>query len=108
MCFLSLYITVLSPGEVYVTFGLHFQHNKAPQLESRLMSTLHCPNLDLGLDLHEHWTATLDALFLEWHVNPNKITAAILATSRSDLIQALASKNLTLVPCLMHSLQVKT
>lgn len=93
-------------GELFVTFGIHYQHKEAPQLESRVMSTLHCPTAEVGLDLHDYWTTTIDALFSEWHVNPNRVTAVIVATNRSDLIQSLASKNFILVPCLMYSLQV--
>ena len=92
-------------GEIFVTFSIHYQHKEAPQLESRVMSTLHCPGAERGLNLHEYWTTTINALFSEWHVSPHKITAIIVATSQTEIIQALASKNFTLIPCLMYSLQ---
>lgn len=78
-----------------------------PQLESKVLATAHCPNAVDGLDLHEYWSVYIDALFMEWHINSSKVTAVIVATSREELIQTLASKNFILVPCLMYSLQVR-
>ncbi|KAK3932798.1 E3 SUMO-protein ligase ZBED1 [Frankliniella fusca] len=91
--------------EIFLTFGLHYEHKTEPQLESRILSTVHCPNDTNGLDLHDYWMVYIDALLTEWHINPNKVTAIIIATSQTELIQVLASKNFTLVPCLMYSLQ---
>lgn len=89
-----------------MTFGVHYEHKTEPQLESRVLSTVHCPYATNGLDLHDYWMVFVDALLSEWHINPNKVTAILIATSQTELIQVLASKNFTLVPCLMYSLQV--
>lgn len=90
-----------------MTFSIHYQHKTEPQLETRVMSTAHCPNSS-GVDLHEYWTVFIDALFSEWHINANKVTAIVVATSCTELIQVLAGKNFVLIPCLMYSLQVSS
>lgn len=91
--------------EIFLTFGLHYEHKTEPQLESRVLSTVHCPSGTNGLDLYDYWMVFIDALLSEWHINPSKVTAILIATSQTELIQVLASKNFTLVPCLMYSLQ---
>lgn len=96
---------VSNNDEVFLTFSIHYQHKTEPQLESRVMSTVHCPNASTGVDLHNYWTVFIDALFTEWHMSANKVTAIIIATSCTELIQVLAGKNFTLIPCLMYSLQ---
>ncbi|XP_034239310.1 zinc finger BED domain-containing protein 1-like isoform X2 [Thrips palmi] len=95
---------VSNNDESFLTFSVHYQHKTEPSLETRVMSTVHCPNSN-GVDLHEYWTVFIDALFSEWHINANKVTAIVIATSCTELIQVLASKNFILVPCLMYSLQ---
>lgn len=90
--------------ETYLTFSIHYQHKTEPLLETRVMSTVHCPT-SAGVDLHDYWTVFIDALFSEWHINANKVTAIVIATHCTELIQVLASKNFVLVPCLMFSLQ---
>lgn len=91
--------------ESYVTFSIHYQHKTQPQLETKVMATAHCPNAVDGLDVHAYWMVFIDALLNEWHVKKSKVTAVIVATNRTEIIQVLASQNFIIVPCLMFCLQ---
>ncbi|KAG8226737.1 hypothetical protein J437_LFUL004388 [Ladona fulva] len=87
-------------GQAYLTLAVHYQ-NQEPELERKVLSTVQCsPNMEAG-----GWSATFDTLFQEWGVQCERVTAVVAATSRDDILMALESKGLPIVPCLVHSLQ---
>lgn len=91
-------------GEVFVTMAVHFQHQSIDAvLETKVLSTIHC---SCDMDTAQ-WSATFDNLFMEWDIKLENVTAVVVATTRPEVIRALSDKDLTLVPCLVHSLQVK-
>ena len=90
-------------GEVYITIAIHYQHQTTDSvLESKVLSTIHCPAEVDAL----HWNVTLDNVFMDWEIKVENITAVVVATNRHEVLKALSDKGLTLVPCLVHSLQV--
>ncbi|XP_011865113.1 PREDICTED: zinc finger BED domain-containing protein 1 isoform X2 [Vollenhovia emeryi] len=89
-------------GESFVTFSVYYQNMEEATLECKVLSTFHAP-----LDWEEaHWDSTINSLFVEWNIKPDRITAVVISTSRKGLHAALASRNLIVVPCLLHTLQV--
>lgn len=90
-------------GEVFITVAVHYQHQSADALmETRVLSTIHCPcDMDIA-----QWSVTFDNLFMEWDIKLEQVTAVVVATTRPEVIRALSDKDLILVPCLVHSLQV--
>lgn len=91
-------------GEVFITVAVHYQHQSTDTLmETRVLSTIHCPcDMDVA-----QWSVTFDNLFMEWDIKLEQVTAVVVATTRPEVIRALSDKDLTLVPCLVHSLQVQ-
>lgn len=88
--------------ENFVTISIYYQNIGEATLECKVLSTLHAP-----LDWEEsHWGSTIDSLLLEWDLKVEKITAVVVSTSRTELLMALNNRGLTLVPCLLHTLQV--
>jgi len=88
--------------EHFVTVSVYYQNNGETTLECKILSTLHAP-----LDWEEsHWGSTIDSLLLEWDLKVERITAAVVSSSRTDLVAALTNRGLTVVPCLLHTLQM--
>lgn len=88
--------------ENFVTVSVYYQNVGEATLECKVLSTLHAP-----LDWEEsQWGSTIDSLLLEWDLKVEKITAVVISTSRTELLMALSNRGLTLVPCLLHTLQV--
>ncbi|XP_072756638.1 E3 SUMO-protein ligase ZBED1 [Anoplolepis gracilipes] len=88
--------------ENFITVSVYYQNVGEATLECKVLSTLHAP-----LDWEEsHWGSTIDSLLLEWDLKVEKITAVVVSTSRTELLMALSNRGLTLVPCLLHTLQV--
>lgn len=89
-------------SENFVTLSVYYQNAEDATLECKILSTLHAP-----LDWKEfHWESTINSLFHEWDLKDERITAVVVSTSRRDLVTALTSRGLTVVPCLLHTLQV--
>ena len=45
---------------------------------------------------------------MDWNIKLKHVTAVVVATTRPEVLRALSEKDLTLVPCLVHSLQVRS
>ncbi|XP_021933757.1 zinc finger BED domain-containing protein 1 isoform X2 [Zootermopsis nevadensis] len=92
-------------GEVFITLAVHYQHQSTETLmETKVLSTIHC---SCDMDTAQ-WSLTFDNLFMEWDIKLEHVTAVVVATTRPEVIRALSDKDLTLVPCLVHSLQLCT
>ena len=89
-------------GESYITFSVYYQNTGEAVLECKVLNTMHAP-LDWG---ETQWGNVIDAILIEWGLRIEKITAAVVATSRTDLLSALSTRGLALVPCLLYTLQV--
>ncbi|XP_066599630.1 E3 SUMO-protein ligase ZBED1-like isoform X2 [Prorops nasuta] len=88
--------------ETFVTISIYYQNPGEASLECKVLSTLHAP-----LDWEEsQWGSTIDSLLLDWDLRVDRITAVVVASSRAELLTALSSRGLILVPCLLHTLQV--
>lgn len=88
--------------ETFVTFSVYYQHPGDTTLDYKVLCSLHAPeDWDEG-----QWGIAVDSLLLEWDLRIEKITAAVIATSIPGLLAALTSRGLTLVPCLLHTLQI--
>ncbi|KOX68204.1 Zinc finger BED domain-containing protein 1 [Melipona quadrifasciata] len=88
--------------EKFVTVSVYYQNSGEPVLECKVLSTIHAP-----LDWEEsHWGNMIDSLLLDWDLKIERITAVVVATSRVELLNALTNRGLTLVPCLLYTLQV--
>lgn len=88
--------------ENFVTVSIYYQNPGEAVLECKVLSTIHAP-----LDWEEpQWGGTIDSLLLEWDIKIERITAVVVATSRMELLAALTNRGVTLVPCLLHTLQV--
>ncbi|PSN40139.1 hypothetical protein C0J52_13056 [Blattella germanica] len=92
-------------GDIFITIAIHYQQQSADsQMETKILSTLHCPpETDAA-----QWSTSFDNLFAEWDIKIDRITAVVVATTRHEVLRALCDKGLTLVPCLVHSLQLCT
>ncbi|XP_020286493.1 zinc finger BED domain-containing protein 1-like isoform X2 [Pseudomyrmex gracilis] len=88
--------------ESFVTVSVYYQNMEEATLECKILSTLHAP---LDWD-RTQWENTLDSLLLEWDIKVDRITAVVVSTSREELLMALSNRNLPVVPCLLHTLQV--
>lgn len=89
-------------NESFVTFSIYYQNNGEAALEYKVLNTIHAP-----ADWEEsQWSSTIDSLLLEWDLKIERITAVVVGTSRTELLAALTNRGLTLVPCLLHTLQV--
>lgn len=88
--------------EYFVTLSVYYQNSGETTLECKILTTLHAP-----LDWEEsHWGNIIDSLLLEWDLKVERITAAVVSTSRTELLVALTNRGLTVVPCLLHTLHV--
>ncbi|XP_012528947.1 zinc finger BED domain-containing protein 1 [Monomorium pharaonis] len=88
--------------ESFVTVSVYYQNNGEATLEYKVLSTLHAPQ-----DWEEpQWGSVIDSLLLDWDLKVERITAAVVSISRADLITALNNRGLTVVPCLLYTLQV--
>lgn len=88
--------------ESFITFSIFYQKSGEPDLEFRVLKTLHAPT-----DWQDkQWTNAVESLFQEWHLDVEKFTAAIVATTNETLLVALASQGLVLIPCLLHTFQL--
>ncbi|XP_058793121.1 E3 SUMO-protein ligase ZBED1-like [Phymastichus coffea] len=89
-------------GENFFTFMIYYQIPGEAALESKMLSTIHAPK-----DWNEvQWGNTIDTLFNDWCIKLEKITAVIVSTNRTDFINALICRGLTVISCLLHSLQI--
>ncbi|XP_067011114.1 E3 SUMO-protein ligase ZBED1 [Anabrus simplex] len=101
---LSLEEWCLASGEPYITVSAHFQQSMDPLLETKVLSTIHCaPDMD-----SLQWGVIFDNLFSEWEIKAENVTAVVTASTRQEVLVALTEKGFTLVPCLVHSLQMCT
>ncbi|XP_043271591.1 E3 SUMO-protein ligase ZBED1-like isoform X2 [Venturia canescens] len=89
-------------GEYFVTLSLYYQNVDEAILECKVLTTLHAP-LDWG---ETQWSSVIDSTLLDWDLRIERITAAVVATSRPELLASLSNRGLALVPCLLHTLQV--
>jgi hypothetical protein len=89
-------------NESFVTISVYYLNvEEEAELECKILSTIHTPS-----DWEEtHWNNMIDTLVLEWDIKVEKITAAVVSSSRPELIIALTNRGLILVPCLLHTLQ---
>lgn len=89
-------------NENFVTISIYYQNIGEATLECKVLNTLHAPS-----DWEEsHWGSTIDSLLFVWGLKVEKITAVVVSTSRAELLMALSNRGLTLVPCLLYTLQV--
>lgn len=89
-------------NENFVTMSIYYQNPGEASLECKVLSTIHAP-----LDWEEvQWGNTIDSLLCEWDIKIERITAVVVSTSRVELLNALRNRNVTIVPCLLYSLQV--
>ncbi|XP_063988233.1 E3 SUMO-protein ligase ZBED1-like [Diachasmimorpha longicaudata] len=89
-------------GESFVTISMFYQNPGEATLEVKVLSTVHVSQ-DWG---EGQWGSMLDAVMLDWELRIEKITAVVVGTMRNDLVAALSSRGLTVVPCLLNTLQV--
>lgn len=88
--------------ETFVTFSIYYQHPGETTLDYKVLCTLHAPE-----DWEEvQWGIVIDAILTEWELRIEKITATVIALSIPGLIAALTNRGLTLIPCLLYTLQV--
>ncbi|OXU16708.1 hypothetical protein TSAR_016529 [Trichomalopsis sarcophagae] len=89
-------------GESFFSFLIYYQSPGEAALESKILCTIHGPR-----DWDElQWGTVLDTMMNDWCIKLEKTTAVIASTTRSQLTNALITRGLTVVPCLLHSLQV--
>ncbi|XP_015591465.1 zinc finger BED domain-containing protein 1 isoform X2 [Cephus cinctus] len=89
-------------NECFVTFSVYFQNIGEASLDYKVLSTLHAP-IEWG---EIQWGTAVDSLLLDWDIRVERITAVVIGTSRTELLDALISRGLAIVPCLLHTLQV--
>lgn len=88
--------------ENFVTISIYYQNPGEAALECKVLTTFHAP-----LDWDEsQWGSAIDLLFCEWEIKIDRVTAVVVSTSRVELLNALKTRNVTIVPCLLYSLQV--
>ncbi|XP_011149169.1 zinc finger BED domain-containing protein 1 isoform X2 [Harpegnathos saltator] len=88
--------------ENFITMSIYYQNPGEAALECKVLSTIHAP-----LDWDEsQWGNAIDILLYEWQIKIERITAVVVSTSRIELLNALRNRNVTIVPCLLYSLQV--
>lgn len=89
-------------GENFFTFIIYYQISNDAPLESKMLCTIHVP---------KHWDVTqwgnkIDSIFSDWSIKFEKITAVVVSTNRTEFITALTNRGLSVIPCLLHSLQI--
>ncbi|KYM84659.1 PREDICTED: zinc finger BED domain-containing protein 1-like [Atta cephalotes] len=89
-------------NENFVTMSVYYQNDEEATLECKILSTFHAP-----LDWEEsHWGTVVESLLREWELKVEKITAVVVSTSKTNLLTALTNRGFTVVPCLLHTLQM--
>ncbi|XP_046734918.1 E3 SUMO-protein ligase ZBED1 isoform X2 [Diprion similis] len=89
-------------GESFATVSIFYQNMGEPSLECKVLTTLHIP-VEWG---ETQWGTAVDSLLLNWDLRVDRVTAVVVGTSRAELLAALSTRGLALVPCLLHTLQV--
>ncbi|XP_012260443.2 E3 SUMO-protein ligase ZBED1-like [Athalia rosae] len=89
-------------GENFASISICYQNMGEASLECKVLTVLHIP-LEWG---ESQWGTAIDSLLLDWDLRVDRITAVVVGTSRVELLAALSSRGLALVPCLLHTLQV--
>ncbi|RZF44170.1 hypothetical protein LSTR_LSTR003810 [Laodelphax striatellus] len=104
-------------GDSYITMSVHFQQSvhsisidansenfkqgNEEQLQTKVLTTIQCsPLFDA-----DHWWNLIDREMKDWGISKDSISAVIMGTSYEPLITALKNNDLTLIPCLLHTLQ---
>ncbi|KAK0182108.1 hypothetical protein PV327_000277 [Microctonus hyperodae] len=89
-------------NETFMTVSIYYQNPGESTLETKILNTFHTP-----MSWSENqWGLAIDSLFSEWELNCEKITAVVVASVRNELLTALSNRGLTIVPCLLHTLQL--
>lgn len=88
-------------GESFFTFLIYYQNKTEACLDSKVLCTLHIPK-DYS---SEQWGETINDFLQGWHIDVNKITAFIVSSDRIELMNALRYLKISVIPCLLHSLQ---
>ncbi|XP_039276985.1 E3 SUMO-protein ligase ZBED1 isoform X2 [Nilaparvata lugens] len=89
-------------GDAYITMSLHFQQQgNEEQLHTKVLTTMHCSPLFNA----DHWSNMIDRELKEWGISEDSISAMIVATNHEPLIAALKTTKITLIPCLLYTLQ---
>ncbi|XP_014230778.1 zinc finger BED domain-containing protein 1-like [Trichogramma pretiosum] len=88
-------------GENFFTFLIYYQNKIEACLDSKVLSTLHIPK-DYDVD---QWRETIHDFLQEWNIPNHKITAFVVSSDRIELINALESLQISVIPCLLYSLQ---
>ncbi|XP_014270596.1 E3 SUMO-protein ligase ZBED1 [Halyomorpha halys] len=101
-CSISLSVEdwISSSGDYYSTIALHFIHCRENELQTRVLSTLYCSEID-----GEQWGNQFDLLMEEYKIQGEKVRAIIVASNRDDVYNALLSRGYTIIPCFSHLLQ---
>lgn len=88
--------------ESFVTITAYYQNATESGFESKLLGTIHAP---LDLDVSQ-WGGVIDNTLDEWNLKVDKVTTAVVGSSREELSIALTARGITVIPCLLHILQV--
>ncbi|XP_011344629.1 zinc finger BED domain-containing protein 1-like [Ooceraea biroi] len=86
----------------YVTISAYYLKIEEAKLERKILTTI----LTQSDWKEKHWRNMIDILLREWDLNIEKVTAVVVSSSSTELIKALINHSLTVVPCLLHTLQV--
>lgn len=88
--------------QTYLTFSVNYQNSQELILENKVLSTVHVAN---EWTMHQY-TIMLESVMQQWNLNVNKISTVITSSaSESNLVKALQGQGLTVVPCLLNTLQ---
>lgn len=98
---LSIEDWVASTGETYSTISLHYINNRESELQSRVLSSIYCSEVDF-----DHWGVQFDLMVDEYKLQPDKVRAIVIASDRDEVYQSLEMRGYTLIPCFSHLLQV--
>ncbi|XP_014241140.1 zinc finger BED domain-containing protein 1-like isoform X2 [Cimex lectularius] len=90
-----------SSGDCYSTVSIHFITNKENELQTRVLSTIYCSDVDTL-----HWGAQFDAIMDEFNIKVDKVKAIVVASDRDDTIDSLVARGYTIIPCFSYTLQV--
>lgn len=97
---LSIEDWISSSGDLYSTVSIHFISSKEIELQSRVLSTIYCSEVDVL-----HWGAQFDVILEEFHIKIEKVTAVVVASDRADVYDSLVAKGLTILPCFSFAMQ---
>ncbi|KAL1122066.1 hypothetical protein AAG570_003472 [Ranatra chinensis] len=98
---LSVEDWVSSSGDVYSTVSIHYISDNENELQSKVLSTIYCSEVDAL-----HWGSQFDAMILEWNIKLSKVKAIIVASDREDVYDSLIARSFIVIPCLSHTLQI--